>query len=226
MFRAMREIQPRGPYLLAGTSFGGWLAFDLATRLHKVGEKIAFLGMLDAFGPGYPKLLSAATWAQRKQHYLIQMQRRYHMGLVKGAPFRRTRTMLRRAATLLRLHFRPNAIPSDPLTRSWLLQEACLGTRRHYQFQVYPGPITVFPAESPFPGAYEDDPSLGWATWSALPVRSIPIAGQHGVHIIEPHVQSLARTLIEEIRAALSQSPIPPPDLRGPHPSLPLELTL
>lgn len=209
MFRAMREIQPHGPYLLAGTSFGGWLAFDVAWRLHKAGEKVEFLGMLDAFGPGYPKFSPAATLAQRKQHYLVHMQRRYHMGLAKGAPLRRTRTILRRAATLSRLLFRPNAIPPDPLTRSWLLQEACLAARRHYRFEVYPGPITVFPAESQFPGAYEEDPSLGWGSWSALPVRSIPIAGQHGVHVIEPHVHGLARILLDEIGAASSQSPKP-----------------
>jgi amino acid adenylation domain-containing protein len=47
------EIQPRGPFLLAGHSLGGLVALELAIRLQSEGREVAFLGLLDTFPPGY-----------------------------------------------------------------------------------------------------------------------------------------------------------------------------
>ena len=40
-------IQPTGPYLLAGWSFGGVLAYEIAQQLRQRGEQVAFLGLID-----------------------------------------------------------------------------------------------------------------------------------------------------------------------------------
>ncbi len=44
----MRAVQPTGPYLLAGWSFGGVLAFELAQQIAASGERVDFLGLFDA----------------------------------------------------------------------------------------------------------------------------------------------------------------------------------
>ncbi|MFE2163954.1 amino acid adenylation domain-containing protein [Streptomyces sp. NPDC059447] len=49
---ALREEQPHGPYLLAGWSFGGTVAYEMAARLEAAGEEVAFLGLIDAAAPG------------------------------------------------------------------------------------------------------------------------------------------------------------------------------
>ncbi|WP_405527574.1 amino acid adenylation domain-containing protein [Streptomyces avidinii] len=49
---ALREEQPQGPYLLAGWSFGGTVAYEMAARLEAAGEQVAFLGLIDAAAPG------------------------------------------------------------------------------------------------------------------------------------------------------------------------------
>ena len=36
-----------GPYLLAGYSFGGYLALEIAQRLTGAGERVAFLSIID-----------------------------------------------------------------------------------------------------------------------------------------------------------------------------------
>ncbi|MBD7950907.1 non-ribosomal peptide synthetase [Oerskovia rustica] len=46
--RAVREVQPRGPYHLLGYSFGAHLAHLVATRLQEAGDVVASLTMLDA----------------------------------------------------------------------------------------------------------------------------------------------------------------------------------
>lgn len=45
---AIRKVQPQGPYLLAGYSFGGLVAFDIARRLSGAGEQVAELLLLDS----------------------------------------------------------------------------------------------------------------------------------------------------------------------------------
>ncbi len=45
---ALRRVQPHGPYWLAGWSFGGLVALELARQLEAAGEPIAFLGLLDS----------------------------------------------------------------------------------------------------------------------------------------------------------------------------------
>jgi thioesterase domain-containing protein/acyl carrier protein len=43
----MRELQPHGPYNLAGYSMGGVIALEMAVQLDRHGETVAFLGMID-----------------------------------------------------------------------------------------------------------------------------------------------------------------------------------
>ncbi|MGY1699099.1 thioesterase domain-containing protein [Geodermatophilus sp. SYSU D00766] len=47
----VRGAQPEGPYTLLGYSFGGLVAYDVATRLRAAGEEIGCLGLLDARPP-------------------------------------------------------------------------------------------------------------------------------------------------------------------------------
>ncbi|PGH42981.1 non-ribosomal peptide synthetase [Micromonospora sp. WMMA1996] len=44
----IRAVAPHGPYLLAGWSFGGNVALEMTRLLEAAGEKVAFLGVIDA----------------------------------------------------------------------------------------------------------------------------------------------------------------------------------
>ena len=44
---ALRELQPAGPYYLAGWSTGGIFAFALAEALERAGEEVALLALFD-----------------------------------------------------------------------------------------------------------------------------------------------------------------------------------
>jgi thioesterase domain-containing protein/acyl carrier protein len=43
----IRQIQPHGPYRLAGWSAGGTIAYEMARRLIEMGEQVEFVGLLD-----------------------------------------------------------------------------------------------------------------------------------------------------------------------------------
>ena len=54
---SMRQVQPVGPYVIAGYCFGGTVAHQMAAQLLDEGEKIEFLGVIDAtpFGRYLPE---------------------------------------------------------------------------------------------------------------------------------------------------------------------------
>jgi thioesterase domain-containing protein/non-ribosomal peptide synthetase component F len=54
---ALRASQPRGPYALAGYSFGGLIAFEMGQQFRRAGEEVALVALLDTrfpreYGPG------------------------------------------------------------------------------------------------------------------------------------------------------------------------------
>jgi thioesterase domain-containing protein/acyl carrier protein len=57
----VRAAQPRGPYVFAGPSMGGYIAIEIAERLRAAGEEVALLVLLDTYGPNYPRPTSRLT---------------------------------------------------------------------------------------------------------------------------------------------------------------------
>ncbi len=47
----VRAVQPRGPYLLGGWSFGGLVAYEMTLQLQAAGEPVALLALLDTEAP-------------------------------------------------------------------------------------------------------------------------------------------------------------------------------
>lgn len=50
---ALREVQPDGPYLLGGSSFGGVVAFEMARQLKAQHQKVALLALFDTPAPDH-----------------------------------------------------------------------------------------------------------------------------------------------------------------------------
>ena len=48
---ALRTVQPQGPYQLGGWSFGGLVAYEMAQQLHRAGEQVRLLAILDTLAP-------------------------------------------------------------------------------------------------------------------------------------------------------------------------------
>ncbi|HAA27814.1 MAG TPA: hypothetical protein DCE56_09295 [Cyanobacteria bacterium UBA8553] len=51
--KEIRTIQPEEPYFLAGYSFGGLVAFEMAQQFHAQGQKVELLALLDAPSPTF-----------------------------------------------------------------------------------------------------------------------------------------------------------------------------
>jgi amino acid adenylation domain-containing protein len=61
---AVRRVQPHGPYRLAGVSFGGVLAYEVARALQAAGEQVDLLALLD---PVLPSSLRRSVVGQLKR---------------------------------------------------------------------------------------------------------------------------------------------------------------
>jgi aspartate racemase len=49
--RALRSVQPQGPYRLGGFCNGGLLAYEMARQLERQGERVEFLGLVNPVSP-------------------------------------------------------------------------------------------------------------------------------------------------------------------------------
>jgi arthrofactin-type cyclic lipopeptide synthetase C len=49
--RAVDDVYPQGPLHLIGHSFGGWVVFEMALRLHTAGRKVASVTLVDTQAP-------------------------------------------------------------------------------------------------------------------------------------------------------------------------------
>ncbi|SNX88100.1 related to polyketide synthase [Melanopsichium pennsylvanicum] len=57
----LHEVQPRGPYMLAGWSIGGVFALEVARRLLSVGHEVNYLGLIDSPNPAQIRPLPSNT---------------------------------------------------------------------------------------------------------------------------------------------------------------------
>jgi thioesterase domain-containing protein/acyl carrier protein len=70
--REIQTIQPEGPYMMAGLSNGGNLAYEMAQQLHLQGQKTILLAMFDTYGPNSVQLLPPMPRASSAFRYLVK----------------------------------------------------------------------------------------------------------------------------------------------------------
>jgi acetoacetyl-CoA synthetase len=144
----IRDFQPEGPYRVAGHSFGGLLAFEIARLLGEQGEEIDWLGMIDA------ELSLAAHPPARRRRHRLALPFHYARAALRdpGAALR----ALRRIPAALwhrglsRLHRHPEV--AEPAA-SWMegaspthqhLAQVFLDAAHAYRPRLYRGSMTYF----------------------------------------------------------------------------------
>ena len=143
---AIRELQPTGPYLLGGYSFGGLLALELAQQLTAAGETVDQLFLIDAvYGERHwPRRVWLRALTRRTGRHLSQIARMHPKEATRELHLRSSRLVDRLKA---RRSAEPPVMPRTtgdlaPLVDRSLLAIAEYGPRH------YAGTITlVAPSE-------------------------------------------------------------------------------
>jgi amino acid adenylation domain-containing protein len=188
----IQELQPVGPYFLAGHSFGGMLAFEIAQQLARSGQAVAFLGLFDTFAPGsYPhaEIPERVNIHRQNMSHLSWGERlKYGRGRVKALAGR-----ILSSSSLLYFAERLKILPKDI---SWINQTAY----SRYNPVRFPGKVTLFRVNDR-PSYVRSDLTAGWKDYVAE-LETLDVPGTHGNMLDEPQIGQLAFEMKKCIEAA------------------------
>jgi thioesterase domain-containing protein/acyl carrier protein len=177
----MREVQPAGPYLLAGWSMGGLIALEAAQQLIDVGEQVALVAMFDThLSLPLQEILdpeehSAMRWIAER----LQLS----AGDLRMLPLDRQWE---------RISHRANLIEGDEVADIRRLAAVCLAHLAAaicYRPKSFAGRVVLFRAEDGRAGL---DPQWG-SLCPRLSLEGVP--GNHYTMLRKPHVDVLADRL-------------------------------
>jgi thioesterase domain-containing protein/aryl carrier-like protein len=204
LLRTIRAVQPFGPYRIAGWSFGGVLAYEIATQLAGENETVEFLGLIDAVnysGNGHKERMSPDDRA---------IVLGFIMGMVDTADLS-LKAQLKTLAqsvdleTLVRTcqekQILPPALSFEDI-RNYIFR---IKTYDHAHFDYRPTPIPIpihlFKAMERMTPDLDDH--LGWA--DVLPetqIRVISVPGTHQSMIEPPQIEILGTSVSDAIQQA------------------------
>jgi thioesterase domain-containing protein len=221
--KELRRIQPDGPYLLGGHSFGGLVAFEMAQQLSRQGHEVALLAILDTAAPVTGNtpfdtesflMSSDDPTAFVEMAGLIERVVGKTMGVSQEElsalePEEQVNYFLQKLKSVDFIS--PDAGPS--LIRGFLgVHRASSRASHSYvsQAQAYSGTMTLFLSSEVAPGDFRaqdrvlrDDPILGWGELVKGTVETRLVPGDHISMLTPPHVQVLADKLaycIEQVK--------------------------
>jgi amino acid adenylation domain-containing protein len=198
---AITAANPNGPYALAGYSFGGIVAFEMARQLRAAGKQIKFLGMFDTYAersdhedPWLRKILKRSLFRMKRLMYNLVVFKNNPRGAV------RLKMQSLRRATVERLAYSPaeqyERINGHP-HRLGLVHALA-----HRKFRLQPQDIAVHVFRSKERLYYlEDFTYLGWSEFALAGVKTYDMPGNHFQLFAPPHDAECAQLL----QAALDQ---------------------
>jgi acetoacetyl-CoA synthetase len=191
----VRAAQPCGPYRLAGYSFGGLVAVEVARRLLEAGESVDFLGLME---PSLPE----RQWPIHGRAEFFWRRSKHHARVLRALSPHARRAYLASHAEPMVNRFRrmlgAKAVGSSPYHRAGLppglaeTREAGWAAIQTHELKPYPGKATLFVSERGNP--------LGCDTLLAYPklLRQWEVrrfSGDHSGMLREPHVHDLAHQI-------------------------------
>jgi acetoacetyl-CoA synthetase len=196
---ALNQLQPHGPYILVGYSFGGLLALEMAQRLSEGGKEVALLTLLGTFThPRYlPPGQRLRLIAKRTRHRISFMKRTPIQGIFSHF----VRALERRSRIARARHGTPSPETSRlSFAQTFLRVEASdLVALARYRPRFYRGKIRfVMPEVDHY---FPSDPTALWkGLASELEVENV--TGDH-MGMVTTHCETLAAVLTRYVREAV-----------------------
>jgi acetoacetyl-CoA synthetase len=198
---SIRTIQPAGPYLLCGHSFGGLVAFEMARQLLLLHERAASVILLDTRVDEryWPKM----AWI----HVMINLaiaRLRETVGAPPAEMLEHLKTRLRGLGR--RLKYRAHKLPGSSLDavadslpeHLQRVREAAVRAMAGYNPPYYDGEVVLLRCEMKDPLSY-DATRLWQLACRRLIVHEVP--GSHRTFIEEPFYTSAAASITQTLRS-------------------------
>jgi thioesterase domain-containing protein len=223
----IREVQPCGPYHLAGWSFGAVLAYEVARQLKAGGEQVDLLGIFDIAAPLAEVTAKLAELNGAEANELEEFDPETGdprvlarlIGKLAGRDFEVGTSDLvglshaQQVSRVLELASRAGAVPegmseTDAL-RALKGYQSRQRAAKNYKIGPYEGRVTVFLGR----GASAEelrlrrelfgaDETVGWSSIVSPRPEVVTVEGGHQTLVLEPHVESLSEKLRESLEKA------------------------
>ncbi|MHC5939086.1 amino acid adenylation domain-containing protein [Nostoc sp.] len=200
--KAMREIVPNGPYLLGGYSFGGLVAFEIASQLEAAGERIENLLIIDTHPP-LPNMEKeallddeAALLAFMVKQIGLHFNESVNVSLEELAVLD-TQKRFEHVLQLLQYHEIVSPNSGKNLVQG-LLNVFKANTQASLCYQPKPikSPLSLFKTVA-LTQQFPTDDSAGWQKLTSNQVRVCSITGEHESLMKEPDVKDLTAAIQE-----------------------------
>lgn len=189
---AMRAHRPKGPYVLAGVSFGAVLAFEIARQLRALGEQVPLVILVDAVLPRAVR--RGPGWYR---HQLEQLRQEGLRGF---------RMRLRRLFDVA-LETRPAADSRATVHEIEALRQAFYDrAARRYDATPHPydGRTVLIRASETDLVGYDLEPNLGWRAHVRGPFEVYQSEGDHLGVLSAPRTALIVRRELDRlVRAPL-----------------------
>jgi thioesterase domain-containing protein len=194
-----------GPFLLAGASFGGLVAYEVAQQLVRAGEKVAMVALLDSRAPAFP---AAGANLGVREKLAVAATRLLPVGSFDPGG-KELLLGLRRGAGRLGARARAEwcALRGVPLPHRFRhdnLLDFADRARRRYRPLPPAFDVVLFATETRLPSMFRTDDSLGWRDIAGSRLEVRRITGEHGRCLDGAGLDGLA----EGLRAAIARRPV------------------
>jgi len=208
--REIRSFQPEGPYYLAGYSMGGCIAYEIAQQLDRLGQQVAFLGLLDSSPTG------RVPWSiyTRKLPHMLISRSLFHLRQFRKLPSREWFTYFRgrwEALTIrLTRNFRKPPVFTDAISENGHALPQPEGGDYYqsiataYQVSRYPGSADIFVCDDAKPWRL--------SSWKQLILGDLAfhrVEGRHLELLTAPLVSSTAEALATVLHQAQEKQHTP-----------------
>ncbi len=204
----LREIQPHGPYVLAGWSLGGVLAYAVAKLLRDAGEEVALVGLIDVVMPGEPIPDTEDERRARWNRYIAFAEKTY--GVEVPLPVDELAKTDDEGAVKILMDMLSGVelpIPGGVIEhqRTSFLENRALA-RAAANLTEYDGPAVLYMADSYHEGAIELEPAYatraadgGWG--GVLPdLEVVQVGGDHLAIVDEPYIAKVGAHMGRRLR--------------------------
>lgn len=208
--KAVRTVQPEGPYALGGWSLGAMVALEMAQQLQQLGQSVLLIS-LDGTANGNNKFITSwemgkftLTSAMRDiWPYVFDYLNLTFLTAKKTSQIENSEhdtskiqadSRTAQIAKAIALRSETAEFRQASINRLFPILWANTKSLINYKPQLYPGRVTLLRSQGSV-GNVRRDPTLGWGNLAQGGVEIINIPGHHLNILRQPHVQTLAETL-------------------------------
>jgi len=221
---AMRSVQPHGPYIISGWSFGGVVAYEIAQQLRAANEPVALVAILDSLAPvSHTRLterseLTRTQWAQ----WMLLLGNEFERVFPAQLALSETELEFLEPArqvdyfvdALRKIDFLPPGGGRSIAKGFARVHEANTVALWNYvqEARSYNGPVALIRSEEmtlladSWAQDLHDNQSLGWSRLVEEPIDVLDVPGDHNRLLQWPFVASVAEKLKLALEAANSTS--------------------